>query len=42
VDQLKPQEMPQLLQAGWALEQQVVESTTVTAADLAALRGSAA
>jgi MoxR-like ATPase len=38
VDNLKPQAMPQLLQAGWALEQEVVEPTTVTAADLAALR----
>lgn len=38
VDNLKPDAMPNLLQAGWALEQVTVAETSVTAADLAALK----
>jgi MoxR-like ATPase len=37
VENLKPAAMPQLLQAGWALEQTIASESTVSAADLRAV-----
>lgn len=37
VDNLKPEAMPQLLEAGWALERAIIEETSVTTGDLATM-----